>query len=97
MGRRRLVEPVEQPSVRQLTSCGHAWSWTPYCTASTTALRRAMTVPVQFNLDLPELQRPILKVWESLDDNQRQALIEKLSRLIVQAVLDESEVNNNDS
>ena len=42
---------------------------------------------MQLDLDfLEKIQSSGPKTWENLDDEQRQAIIEKLSRLIIQAV-----------
>ena len=39
------------------------------------------------NLSFLEIPGPTQQVWESLDDEQRQAVIEKVSRLITKAAL----------
>lgn len=51
---------------------------------------------MQLNLNLLEMPGPIRQVWENLDDEQRQAVINKLSRLITKAVL-ETQTNEEDT
>ena len=38
-------------------------------------------------LSFMEIPKPIQQLWEELDDEQRQAVIDKLSRLIAMAAL----------
>jgi hypothetical protein len=42
---------------------------------------------VQLNLSFLEIPGPTQQVWESLDDEQRQAVIDKVLRLITKAAL----------
>jgi predicted Fe-S protein YdhL (DUF1289 family) len=42
---------------------------------------------VQMDLSFLEIPGPTQQVWESLDDEQRQAVIDKVSRLIMKAAL----------
>ena len=42
---------------------------------------------MQLNLNFLEIPGPTKQVWESLDDEQRQAVIDKVSRLITKAAL----------
>ena len=42
---------------------------------------------MQMNLSFLEIPGLTQQVWESLDDEQRQAVIEKVSRLITKAAL----------
>ncbi len=39
------------------------------------------------NLSFMEVPEPIQQMWEELDDERRQAVIDKLSRLIIKAAL----------
>jgi len=48
------------------------------------------------NLSFMEVPEPIQQVWEELNDEQRRAVIEKLSRLITKAAL-ASQVNEEDN
>ena len=51
---------------------------------------------MQLNLELTGLPDQILRVWESLDDEQRQAIVDRLRRLITRAVLDDRKDTNHD-
>ena len=51
---------------------------------------------MQMNLNFLETPGPTQQVWESLDDEQRQAVIDKLSRLITKAAL-ETSINEEDT
>ncbi len=42
---------------------------------------------MQMDLSFLEIPRPTEKVWERLNDEQRQAVIDKVSRLITKAAL----------
>ncbi len=51
---------------------------------------------MQRNLSFMELPEPTQQVWENLDDEQRQAVIKKVLRLITKAAL-ASQVNEEDT
>ena len=42
---------------------------------------------MQMNLSFMEVLEPIQQVWEELNDEQRETVIDKLSRLITKAAL----------
>ena len=50
---------------------------------------------MQLNLSFLEIPEPTQQIWESLDYEQRQAVIEKLSRLITAAAF-AIEINEED-
>lgn len=50
---------------------------------------------MQLKLEL-EKQDPVRRTWESVDDEQRQAIINRLSRLIVQAAVQGQEEDSSD-
>ncbi len=51
---------------------------------------------MQMNLSFMEVPEPIQQMWEELDDEPRQAVIDKLSRLITKAAL-ASQINEEDT
>jgi hypothetical protein len=58
--------------------------------------RQRRKADVQLNLNFLEIPWPTRQVWESLDDEQRQAVIDMLSRLITKAAL-ETQINEEDT
>jgi hypothetical protein len=51
---------------------------------------------MQLNLSFMEIAEPIQQVWDELDDEQRQAAIDRLSRLITKTALT-SQFNEEDT
>jgi len=58
--------------------------------------RQRRKADVQLNLSFLEIPGPTQQVWESLDDEQRQAVIDKVSRLITKAAL-VTQINEEDT
>jgi phenylpyruvate tautomerase PptA (4-oxalocrotonate tautomerase family) len=54
----------------------------PTCRRHLPQTRRAMP---QLNLNFTEIPIPESRLWEQLDDDQKQIVIETLARLIIQA------------
>lgn len=51
---------------------------------------------MQLNLSFMEIAEPIQQMWEELDDEQRQAVIDRLKRLITKTAL-ASQFNEEDT
>jgi hypothetical protein len=58
--------------------------------------RQRRKADVQMDLIFLEIPGPTQQVWESLDDEQRQAVIDKMSRLITKAAL-ATQINEEDT